>query len=411
MKRVIIYGVGNNYKAFSKNAVAVDFEVVALADRYKAGNSRDGRTIISPEEIKGLEYDEVFVTNCWEREKIIAWLQEEIGVPKDVIRDVRYLNERYMIPGIEQYKYVFFADYADYINYPYDSLREREDVTIRSVLMMGEEWECDFEQDSESYFIFHTFPFKRFYQERFFEYIRKRFPQGKEILCVSDVCEGGEHSYSQKMKGFFSIEYVKKQFDMVITYHVAEAEKFGFEYHPYPYRKTDLPETAVDTDVFYVGNAKDRLDLIHSVFLKLKKAGVKCDFRVNRVDEEDQLKGYEGITYNHRLTYRECMELMMGCKCILDICQQNDESALRFAEAVVYNKRLLVNEPSRRTSPYYNDRYIQFFTDADSIDTDWLKEQPEVDYGYQGDFSVESMLSQIDEFFQIKAAESGEEDG
>lgn len=399
MKRVIIYGIGNNYKTFSKNAVGIDFEIAALVDKYKAGESRDGMLIIPPEQIKETEFEEVFVMNGKGREEIITWLQKEIGISEEVIRDVRYLNEHYMISGIEQYKYVIFADYADYINYSYDSLRQREDVTIRSVLMVGEEWECKYVQDNENYFIFHSFPFKRFYQDRFFEYIRKRFPRGKEILCISDVCEGGKYSYSEKMKGFFSIEYVKEQFDMVITYHVAEAKKFGFEYHPFPYRKTALPEKEVDIDVFYVGNAKDRLEMIHSVFLKLKKEGVKCDFHVNRVDDEKKLEGYKGITYNQRLTYRECMEKMMGCRCILDICQQNDESALRFAEAVVYNKRLLVNEPSRSTSPYYKEKYIQFFTDADSIDTDWLKEDIEVDYGYQGDFSVESMLSQIEEFF------------
>lgn len=399
MKQVVIYGIGNNYKTFSKNAVEIDFEIVALADRYKAGEYWNEKLIVSPEKIKEIQFDEIFVMNCNGREEIIDWLQKEIGISRKVIRDVFYLNERYMIPDIEQYKYVIFADYADYLNYSYEGLRQRKDVAIRSVLMTGREWKCEYAQEGENYFIFHSFPFKRFFQDKFFEYIRKRFPKGKEIFCISDVCVGGEYSYGAKMKDIFTIEYLKKQFDMVITYHVAEAQKFGFEWHPFPYRKTELPSVAVDIDVFYVGNAKDRLHLIHSVFLKLHKEGIKCEFIVNRVAEEDQLQGYEGITYNHRLTYKECMEKMMGCRCILDICQENDESALRFAEAVVYNKRLLVNETSRRTSPYYNEKNIQFFTDADSIDINWLKESVEVDYGYQGDFSVESMLDQIDEYF------------
>lgn len=405
MKKAVIYGAGENYNLFMKFAVERDFEIVAVADRRHEGECLEGQRVVSPDEIKETEYDEIFITNSRpvEIKEIKKFLLEKVGVPIDKIRDVQYLNERYMFCNMQNYKYVVFTDDWDYLNALFKDLEHREDVAIRSDL-----WESRIEginkvYEDEIYFIFRSQCYYRHYNTRFFDYIRRRFPNSKMIFHLSDLCEG-KFACLGAMKDIFSIEYLKKTFDMVITFHSKEAKKYRFQRQTSPYSVFPMQPHRIDTDVFYVGNAKDRLEEIHRIFLHLTSNGVRCRFIVNNVEEYQYLKGYEGIEYNKRVKYQEYLEMMMGSKCILDVCQENDETTSRLAEAVAYNKLLLVNEPSCTDNKYYCQEWMQHFTDPESIDTDWIKEDKTVDFHYENDFSPNALLKMIDCYFAREAA-------
>lgn len=405
MKKVIIYGAGENFKIFFKYAVNRDFEIVAVADRRHEGEHCEGYEIISPENIKELEYDEIFITNSRPVEitEIKKFLQKRQGVSLDNIRDVSYLNEHYMFSDMQKYKYVVFTDDWDYLNILYKDLEGREDVTIRSDLWESRSGAVNQIQEEKVYFIFRSQCYRRHYNTKLFDYIRKRFPNGKMIFHLSDLCDG-EFGCSGALKGIFSIEYLKKTFDMVITYHSKEAKKYRLQWQMCPYSVSPIECGQIDTDVFFVGNAKDCLESIHNIFLHLVKNGVRCKFVVNNVEKDKQLQGFEGIIYNKRLSYKEYLQLMIRSKCILDACQKNDETTIRLLEAVAYNKLLLVNEPSCVNNKYYSKDWMQYFSDVESIDTDWIKEEKTVDYRYENDFSPLALLEFIDRYFAREEA-------
>lgn len=399
MKRVIIYGIGYNYTIFSKYAVLHDVEIIAYVDRYKAGQMVQGRRILSPNEIRRLEYDEIFMLNCRNREEIKQWLCEEQGVREDCIRDAVYINENYMLCELERYKFVYFSLPSEFENVPFENMNQCKDVAIRAILSIGGGWEVGEISEAPIYFIFRSISYRQHFTERFYDYIREKYPNGKMTMYLNDMC-CGEHAMSGVFGSSFSVEYLKHQFDLVITYHPAEAERYNFVWYRHPYWKKPLEPAGITTDVFFAGYAKDRLDVVHDIFLKLSDSGLKCDFSLVGVEEEEQLKGYEGIVYNHLMSYTEYLGKMNKSKCILEVCQENDISTLRFAEAVAYNKLLLVNEDSCKQSRYYNPDYISCFDNATDIDIDWIKTERVIDYHYrEDDFSSLSLLEVIDEYF------------
>lgn len=408
MKRVIVYGIGYNFTIFSKYAVLHDVEIIAYVDRYKAGQTAEGRRILSPDEIRNLEYDEIFMLNCRNREEIKQWLCEEQGVMEDCIRDAVYINENYMLCGLQDHKYVYFSLPSEFENVPFENMKECKDVAVRAILSIGGGWEVGDICEESIFFIFRSISYRQHYTERFYDYIRAKYPNGKMTMYLNDLC-CGEHAMSGVFGSSFSVEYLKRQFDLVVTYHPKEAAQYNFVWYRHPYWRKPLEPVEITTDVFFAGFAKDRLDMVHKMFLRLSESGLKCDFWIMGVEDEQQLKGCEGVTYNHLLSYTEYLEKMNKSKCILEVCQKNDISTLRFAEAVVYNKLLLVNEDSCKQSKYYNPDYIFCFDNAEDIETDWIKREQVIDYHYrENDFSSLGLLEVIEEYFKGREAREAE---
>lgn len=401
MKRVIIYGIGSNFNIFSKYAVTYDIEIIAYVDKYKAGQSVMGRRILSPDEIPALDYDEIFMLNCRHREEIKESLCKEQGVAIESIREVDYVNEHYMLRDLENYKYVYFSLPSEFENVPFEEMGEAKDVAVRAFLSCGGDWKINETCDKEIFFLFRSISYYQHYVEHFYDYIRTRYPNGKRIMYLNDMCRG-DHAMSGVFGDvMFSVEYLREQFDLIITYHPVEAKRYHFAWCRHPYWRMPLEPVEITTDVFFAGRAKDRLPMIHDVFIRLSDSGLKCEFRVLDVDEEDWLKGYEGIVYNKLTSYTEYLQEMNRSKCILEVCQGNDITTLRFAEAVAFNKLLLVNEDSCKRSKYYRPDYICCFEKAQDIDVDWIRQEKDIDYHYQQeDFSAVDILRVIDEYFR-----------
>ena len=151
------------------------------------------------------------------------------------------------------------------------------------------------------------------------------------------------------------------------------------------------------SDIFYIGFYKGgREKIIGQIFDKLKKQGVKCDFRV----VSDKLRIIENSslnTTNKKLIYPEVVSCVKNTNCVLEILQndQNTQS-IRYFEAVVYNKKLLTNNPNVVKLPYYNPLYMRYFQKIEDIDPEWLKTEEIIDYGYKGDFSPVHLIDYIE---------------
>ena len=104
------------------------------------------------------------------------------------------------------------------------------------------------------------------------------------------------------------------------------------------------------------------------------------------------------IPIRKKLLYKDTIEKMLTCNCILDIVDSGSSGgvSLRFFEAVVYNKKLLTNNKNIVKMPFYNPNYMKIFEKYDDIDLDWLKNNENVDYGYNGEFEAIEFIKRID---------------
>jgi len=121
-------------------------------------------------------------------------------------------------------------------------------------------------------------------------------------------------------------------------------------------------ENIPQSDVYFVGSAKDRLELIFDVFHQLKQEGITCDFYLSGVPSSKKIKD-AGIHYIHKMSYIENLKHVVRTKCILEIVQGNAKSStLRTWEAIMYDKKLLTNNLTIANDYYYDENYISLLT-------------------------------------------------
>ena len=126
------------------------------------------------------------------------------------------------------------------------------------------------------------------------------------------------------------LQELNSYYDAVFAFDKLDAQKYNFQYLPLIYAKEDRSQSSCekeDIDLFYVGQAKDRLDTIHEIFQKAKSEGLICDFNVIHVPDEMQL--YKGeIKYNNIIPYNEVIKKIKRTKCLLDVIQGDSTGLL-----------------------------------------------------------------------------------
>ena len=81
---------------------------------------------------------------------------------------------------------------------------------------------------------------------------------------------------------------------------------------------------------------------------------------------------------------------------ILEVVQEGQVApTLRPYEAVIYNRKLLTNNPNIKKFPYWDSKYMRYFSCVEDIDWKWVKDNTEVDYKYDGRFSPNKLLEDI----------------
>lgn len=90
-KKIILFGIGNNGKSIMDAYGKYDggFEVTAIADNQSDLEEYAGVKVISPEQIKDYEYDEIWISSIYDKE-IRKQLEEQMQIPASRIRHVEY---------------------------------------------------------------------------------------------------------------------------------------------------------------------------------------------------------------------------------------------------------------------------------------------------------------------------------
>lgn len=228
-------------------------------------------------------------------------------------------------------------------------------------------------EDDDIYFIFCE-GFKMSYSEKFLKYLRRKYRNSKLIHYFRNPLVA---VHAPMAKLWDKLKYL---YDAGITFNKSDADKLGLLYTDYwpcllP-EKHYQPENA--SDVFFIGQAKDRLAQILAVYERLTDAGLKCDFWITGVTEDKQ-KYSDVIHYKTKssytwMSYSEILQRDKNTKCVLELLPYGQNySSLRPCEALWYHKKLLTTNLNAPSEWFYNPEIVQVFSNASEIDTDFIK--------------------------------------
>lgn len=238
------------------------------------------------------------------------------------------------------------------------------------------------------------------------KYIRKQFPGSKIIWYLGDLISKQKPEFPDlhKSQSYPDMEKAKIVFDRIISFDHGDCRRYVLTYYPLIFstykgeKKADIQEC----DVYFCGQAKDRLPLIMRCYSVLKSRGLKLDFFLTGVPASHQIEA-EGITYGDWRSYETNLQHVWHCKAQLEIMQSGGEGfTIRTNEVIGLDKKLITNNCKIKEAPFYNKSYISVFSkdDASDIDIDFiegLKDDGErIDYNYKSKMSPIEFLNFVD---------------
>ena len=190
-----------------------------------------------------------------------------------------------------------------------------------------------------------------------FVYIKKHLPKIKLVYIFTNIV-----AISGAKKNGIA-EKLTDVFDYIYAFDKLDSKQYGFRFHPLIYAGGKLPQyNKLEYDVFYIGNAKDRLCKLHEVYKKCIEANLKCKFFIVGVPKEEQV--YNGIDYNHSLTYGEALDYIARSRCIIDVIQGNSSAmTIKVCEAVLYDKKIITSNKNVKEEIFYHPNNILVYDD------------------------------------------------
>ena len=250
----------------------------------------------------------------------------------------------------------------------------------------------NFQDNKPICFIFA--PRSRWLQNNIIPYLRKKYLNCCIAIVFQDLVK---YSFPQ------GVEDLLKKVELALSFDHADAEKYGMDYYPLVYSPCDIPEddSIEESDVYFVGKAKDRLPQILAAYERLRDAGLKCDFYITGVAPEDQ-KYADEIVYGTQMPYIENLKHVKKTKCLLEIMQGGGHGyTLRACEAIMYGKKMITDNPEIAEAPFYNPELISAFETVEDIDASFVTTgSAVVDYRWKDNLSPLKLLEYIDERLQ-----------
>ena len=235
------------------------------------------------------------------------------------------------------------------------------------------------------------------------ETIKKQYPKAKIVVIFNDLIKAQTLKYTNEP---LDIDYIKKASNLVITFDFKEADEYGLAYHHVPYSMPDYDDSLganadITYDVYFLGQAKNRLPQIMDAYFKLVKQGLKVNFILSNVPKKDR-QIYDGITYTDGMgiSYYNNLKNVSNSRCLLEIMQQNGSGyTLRTSEAIAYGKRLISNNEFLKRAPFYNPQYIAVTSSFNDLTPKFIadiKEGANVDYNYIHELSPIKLIEFIE---------------
>lgn len=228
----------------------------------------------------------------------------------------------------------------------------------------------------------------------FLRYVRDKYPNAKIVKINRDSYE-----IWRKKNPLFSDKDINELFDLQFSYDLGDSEKYNMIHFDEIESKVDI-SIAKDYplyEVFFAGAAKDRLPFLIMIYDYLEKNGITPFFYITNVNKQDQIVR-KGIKYAEKnMKYSDMLYKTVNARVVLEVNQGCvDGFTSRFLEAVLYNKKLLTNNTAVKNNEYYNEDYINIFSNPEDINIDFILQDKEVDYHYKNEFSPVHLINLID---------------
>lgn len=184
-------------------------------------------------------------------------------------------------------------------------------------------------------------------------------------------------------------------FDDIYTFDKNDSKKYNMRYYPanYSMKKVSSSQKII-YDAFFVGNSKGRLNVLNSIYDKITQQKGNCLFYIANVKRNEQKTN--GVIYNKWLSYSDILSRISETNCIVEVLANKQSGiTLRTMEAIVYGKKLLTNNPQIKNTKYFKSGNIQYFSDPDDIDINFILDHNVNSYDYNDDFSPINLISCI----------------
>ncbi len=242
-----------------------------------------------------------------------------------------------------------------------------------------------FDPDETYVFIFHQGWFDRCMAQ----WLKEKHPEVKTVYYCDDTL-----SFFAREIRKLPVDRLYDFYDYVYCYNPEEVEKYGYTHCHACLSKVEDSRLSqsTETDLSFIGYDKGRLDLLTTIHRRLQDT-CKMDFLV--VGAEN--KTYQGVSYRDTgISYADYLCRECEANCLLEIVKGDTKGeTLRCWEAVYYNKKLLTNWQGITQFPFYDPRYMRYFSSAEDIDMDFVRNREPVDYGYKGENSPRHFLDEL----------------
>ena len=232
--------------------------------------------------------------------------------------------------------------------------------------------------------------YTRYIDTGLFEYLRRKHPNCKIVMFFQDLAEKNKYKYPEKLKEYF---------DLILSFDQQDCEKYGWLYYPLVYSDIEVEDDPDigESDIYFVGKAKDRFDEIIACFEQCNKAGLKTDFHIVGVPEDRQLYKTK-INYCSQMPYSENLKRIKKTKCMLEVMQQGGHGyTLRYCEAITFGKRLITDNSEVKQAPFYKPELVSVFSKTSEFDVEFVLKSPmTVDYQFAHELSPYKLLEYID---------------
>ena len=225
------------------------------------------------------------------------------------------------------------------------------------------------------------------YMQDFVHYLKNKYIDAKYVCFYQDLVKSHPGADPDILSEFF---------DLILSYDKGDVEKYGLIYHPTVFSRYAVEQdlSIPESDIYFVGLAKDRFNSIFEIYYKLREAGFICDFYLSGVPPLNQIKE-EGIHYIDKMGYMDNLKHVVRTKCLLEIIQNGAKgSTVRTWEAIMYDKKLLTNNVSIVDDFYYNAEYISLINN-NNINVEFLDKINTYENPYKEKISPNELLKFI----------------
>lgn len=225
-------------------------------------------------------------------------------------------------------------------------------------------------------------------------YLKKKFPGSKLVCYYDDLVNCYEKNVS--------VDFIKKTFDLVLSFDKADCSNYGFIYHQLVYSPLNLSfNNNPNYDICFIGRAKNRIETILGCYDYFIKNNLKCNFNIIGISDIEVKNKYPNINFCERISYSDNLKIIMDSRVILEVMQRGGSGyTLRTCEAIMTNRKLLTNNKDVAVEPFYHGNIMAFENPSD-IDLSFIRNGlPHYDKKTKDNISPLEMIKKIEKLLE-----------